>query len=95
MGRHILGSQIFDYWHDPDKLMVEHFTDGDLFDNTIEPGWAPLTASGLSQWGPPITRKFLGTNPSPRLIRDVVTALRDDNEVDLSRLVGMFKGMNQ
>jgi catechol 2,3-dioxygenase-like lactoylglutathione lyase family enzyme len=95
IGRHVLGSQIFDYWRDPDKLTVEHFTDGDLFDNTVEPGWAPLTASGLSQWGPRVSRKFLGANPSPRLLRDVVTALRDDNEITLSRLVGMARGLDQ
>ena len=95
IGRHVQGSQIFDYWRDPDKLTVEHFTDGDLFDNTVEPGWAPLTASGLSQWGPRVSRKFLGANPSPRLLRDVVTALRDDNEITLSRLVGMAKGLGQ
>ncbi|HLQ37180.1 MAG TPA: VOC family protein [Planctomycetota bacterium] len=95
IGRHFQGSQIFDYWRDPDKLMVEHFTDGDLFDNTLDPGWAPLTASGLSQWGPPVNKKFLGANPSPRLVRDVITALRQDNEIDLSRLIGMTKGMNQ
>jgi catechol 2,3-dioxygenase-like lactoylglutathione lyase family enzyme len=95
IGRHVLGSQIFDYWRDPDKLTVEHFTDGDLFDNTVDPGWAPLTTSGLSQWGPRATRKFLGANPSPRLLRDVVTALRDDNEITLSRLVGMAKGLGQ
>jgi catechol 2,3-dioxygenase-like lactoylglutathione lyase family enzyme len=95
IGRHILGSQIFDYWRDPDKLTVEHFTDGDLFDSTVEPGWTPMTASGLSQWGPRVSRKFLGANPSPRLLRDVVTALRDDNEITLSRLVGMAKGLGQ
>jgi hypothetical protein len=95
IGRHEQGSQIFDYWRDPDKLMVEHFTDGDLFDNTIEPGWAPLTASGLAQWGPSVSRDFFGANPSPRLIRDVVNALRDDNEINLSRLIGMAKGLSQ
>jgi hypothetical protein len=95
IGRHILGSQIFDYWRDPDKLTVEHFTDGDVFDNTVQPGWSPLTAFGLSQWGPRVSRKFLGANPSPRLLRDVVTALRDDNEITLSRLVGMAKGLGQ
>jgi len=84
-----------DYWHDPDKPMVEHFTDGDLFDNTIEPGWSPMTASGLAQWGPPLNRKFLGTNPSPRMIRNVLRALHHDNEIDLSRMVGMLKGMSQ
>ena len=63
IGRHIQGSQIFDYWRDPDGFIVEHFTDGDMFDCTLEPGWAPLTASGLAQWGPPATKDFLGTNP--------------------------------
>ena len=32
LGRHIQGSQIFDYWRDPDRLMFEHYTDGDVFD---------------------------------------------------------------
>ncbi|MGF2944220.1 VOC family protein, partial [Mycobacterium sp. Lab-001] len=48
IGRHIQGSQIFDYWRDPDGFLVEHYSDGDMFDNTLEPGWAPLTASGLA-----------------------------------------------
>jgi catechol 2,3-dioxygenase-like lactoylglutathione lyase family enzyme len=95
IGRHVLGSQIFDYWHDPDKLTVEHFTDGDLFDNTIEPGWAPLTGSGLSQWGPRVTQEFLGTKPSVQLVREVVAGLRGDNEINPSRLVAMLKGMSQ
>ena len=28
----------------------------------LEPGWAPFTASGLAQWGPPATKDFLGTD---------------------------------
>jgi len=92
IGRHILGSQIFDYWRDPDSVMVEHFADGDMFDNTIETGWAPMAASGLAQWGPAVTRDFLGAKPSPQLVRDLVTALRDrDNEFGLRRLVGLLK----
>ena len=66
IGRHIEGSQIFDYWRDPDGLLVEHFADGDLFDGTLEPGWSPMTASGLAQWGPPATKDFLGLTPSTR-----------------------------
>ncbi len=34
VGRHFMGSQVFDYWLDPWGHMVEHWTDGDLFDNT-------------------------------------------------------------
>jgi len=31
VGRHILGSQVFDYWRDPWGHTLEHWTDGDLF----------------------------------------------------------------
>lgn len=94
IGRHIQGSQIFDYWRDPDGFLVEHFTDGDRFDNTLEPGWAPMTASGLAQWGPPATKDFLGIAPgreSVRELRAMAVALREDNEFDLSRLRGLMK----
>jgi catechol 2,3-dioxygenase-like lactoylglutathione lyase family enzyme len=93
IGRHIQGSQIFDYWRDPDGFLVEHFTDGDMFDNTLEPGWAPFAASGLAQWGPPATKDFLGTNPKSARheLVSVVTALRQSNEFDLNRLIGLLK----
>ncbi|MCT9009589.1 VOC family protein [Streptomyces rhizosphaerihabitans] len=93
IGRHIQGSQLFDYWRDPDRFMLEHFADGDLFSCDIEPGWAPMSASGLAQWGPPVTRDFLGTNPSPAKLREVMTALRGDNELDPARLLGLMKAM--
>jgi len=95
IGRHILGSQLFDYWQDPDRFMVEHFADGDLFDCSVEPGWEKMSSSGLAQWGPPVTKKFLGTSPSPKLLRSLFDALRGDNEIDPSRLVGMMKAMNK
>jgi Glyoxalase/Bleomycin resistance protein/Dioxygenase superfamily len=96
IGRHILGSQIFDYWHDPDGFMVEHFTDGDMFDCTLEPGWAPFKASGLAQWGPPITKDFFGISPRtlPQEVRHIVDALRDDNEFDFKSLIGLLKVTN-
>jgi hypothetical protein len=96
IGRHIQGSQIFDYWRDPDGFMVEHFSDGDMFDSTLEPGWAPFTASGLAQWGPPVTKDFLGTNPKsiPHEARSMFSALRDDNEFDINRLIGLLKVAN-
>jgi catechol 2,3-dioxygenase-like lactoylglutathione lyase family enzyme len=94
IGRHIQGSQIFDYWRDPDGFLVEHYADGDLFDCTLEPGWAPMTASGLAQWGPPATKDFLGIKPgreSLAELRAIATALRADNEFDLTRLRGLLK----
>ncbi|MFI5972829.1 VOC family protein [Streptomyces sp. NPDC051452] len=94
IGRHVQGSQLFDYWRDPDRFMLEHFADGDLFSRDLEPGWAPMSASGLAQWGPPVTRDFLGANPSPAKLREVVTALRGDNELDPARLLGLMKAMS-
>ncbi|WP_054815652.1 VOC family protein [Nocardia arizonensis] len=97
IGRHIQGSQIFDYWRDPDGFMVEHFSDGDMFDHTLEPGWAPMSASGLAQWGPPATKDFLGIKPgadSLRELRAITEALREDNEFDLRRLRGLLKVAN-
>ncbi|MDO7867262.1 VOC family protein [Nocardioides jiangxiensis] len=95
IGRHIEGSQIFDYWRDPDGFLVEHFTDGDMFDCTLEPGWSPMTASGLAQWGPAPTADFMGIKPTRadtyRELRSMVTALRDDNEFTSRRLAGLMK----
>lgn len=96
IGRHIQGSQVFDYWHDPDRLLMEHFADGDRFDCTLDPGWAEMSASGLAQWGPPVTAEFLGTGLSPAMARTVLRALRDeDNEIDVRRLVALMKAMKR
>jgi catechol 2,3-dioxygenase-like lactoylglutathione lyase family enzyme len=51
IGRHVLGSQVFDYWQDPWGHVHEHFTDGDLLDASVKPGlFDPATALG-TQWG--------------------------------------------
>jgi catechol 2,3-dioxygenase-like lactoylglutathione lyase family enzyme len=52
IGRHILGSQIYDYWLDPYGHMVEHWTDGDLFNDQTPPGVARVDDLLGSQWGP-------------------------------------------
>jgi catechol 2,3-dioxygenase-like lactoylglutathione lyase family enzyme len=94
LGRHIQGSQIFDYWRDPDRVMFEHYADGDVFDCTMEPGWAPLSASGLAQWGPKATADFTGTN-DPGVVVAAIKALPDKgNEVDLRALRGLIKAMS-
>ncbi|SDL07255.1 Catechol 2,3-dioxygenase [Nocardioides sp. YR527] len=94
IGRHVEGSQIFDYWRDPDGLLVEHFTDGDLFDDTLETGWSEMTASGLAQWGPPASLDFMGVSPrrldSFRELTSIGIALGSRNEFDLHRLRGLL-----
>ncbi|WP_028935713.1 VOC family protein [Pseudonocardia spinosispora] len=93
VGRHVEGSQIFDYWRDPDGFLVEHFSDGDMFDDTVETGWSPFTASGLAQWGPAVTKDFLGLKAGRGTfgeVRSLIEALRGNNEFDLERLRGLI-----
>lgn len=52
VGRHILGSQVFDYWRDPWGHTLEHWTDGDLFTAADGSNVASLTELMSVQWGP-------------------------------------------
>ncbi|MEL7548204.1 MAG: VOC family protein [Pseudomonadota bacterium] len=54
VGKHILGSQVFDYWKDPYGNVVEHYTDGDLFTSSIPPKKEPVEKLLAVQWGPNI-----------------------------------------
>lgn len=51
IGRHILGSQLFDYWYDPDGMEFEHYTDGDVFTASHPTHYVPLQLSGIWAWG--------------------------------------------
>jgi catechol 2,3-dioxygenase-like lactoylglutathione lyase family enzyme len=53
VGRHILGSQVFDYWRDPWGHTLEHWTDGDLFTAADGSGIASITDLIGVQWGQP------------------------------------------
>ena len=58
VGRHILGSQVFDYWRDPWGHRVEHWTDGDLFDASTPVNVADLPTMMGHQWGPAAPADF-------------------------------------
>lgn len=62
IGRHLLGSQVFDYWRDPWGHIHEHWTDGDQLDASIPPGDCTPDVALSSQWGP---------NPPPTFGRTV------------------------
>ncbi|MGH0035060.1 MAG: VOC family protein [Myxococcota bacterium] len=51
IGRHLLGSQVFDYWRDPWGHVVEHFTDGDLLNVRHETGLYDPGGALACQWG--------------------------------------------
>ncbi|KAJ5757374.1 uncharacterized protein N7511_006068 [Penicillium nucicola] len=59
VGRHILGSQIFDYWWDTTGNMIEHYADGDLVNDQTPIGYGPAGDESLAVWGPEVPSWFL------------------------------------
>jgi hypothetical protein len=64
VGRHILGSQIFDYWHHSDDFNVEHYADGDLVNedtpvNTHAIKLGPPKEEYYMAWGPKFQEGWL------------------------------------
>jgi catechol 2,3-dioxygenase-like lactoylglutathione lyase family enzyme len=68
VGRHILGSQVFDYWMDPFGNELEHWTDGDLFTAADPPQKQPMNALLAVQWGSPHPMLAGKAAPPPGLI---------------------------
>ncbi|CAO2657847.1 Nn.00g071070.m01.CDS01 [Neocucurbitaria sp. VM-36] len=59
VGRHILGSQLFDYWWDTTGNMIEHYADGDLVNEDTPVGWGEAGDESLAVWGPEVPKWFL------------------------------------
>jgi hypothetical protein len=86
IGRHILGSQIFDYWRDPWKDKVEHFTDGDVFDADAPTGVSPLSAASLYQWGPNVPGDFEKPKLTPAFVWKVIGNIRRSPELTVKKV---------
>lgn len=56
-GRHVLGSQYFDYWKDPFGNDLEHWTDGDVYTADHPPSIETIDTLFTAQWGPPVPTK--------------------------------------
>jgi len=52
VGKHLLGSQVFDYWRDPHGFTLEHFTDGDLLNAGFGSHKQPIDQLLGVHWGP-------------------------------------------
>ncbi len=75
VGRHIMGSQIFDYWKDPFGNELEHWTDGDLFTAADPPNRQTMQALLAVQWGAPHPM-FTGKMAPPPGLVAFVTAMQ-------------------
>jgi hypothetical protein len=66
-----------------------------VFDSSVTPGWAPLSASGLAQWVLRATAEFTGARDPPGTVLAAIKALRDKgNEVDFVALRRLVKAMS-
>ena len=59
-GRHVLGSQVFDYWLDPWDRVHEHWTDSDRLNDRNPPNLVPAEEGFQSQWGEAVPERFIG-----------------------------------
>lgn len=92
VGRHLLGSQIFDYWRDPWGQKHEHYADGDLFDAAQPAGYHLMDREGLYQWGPDLPEDFIDARMTPRRLWGVLKiALKD--KARLKRMVALKNSM--
>ena len=86
IGRHILGSQIFDYWQDPWGDKHEHYCDGDLFTADQPMGVHPVSREAMSQWGEPMPRSFTRPHFTPAAMLSAVKNLRQSPDLTLQKV---------
>ncbi len=91
IGRHILGSQIFDYWRDPAGFAFEHYCDGDMFDADVPTGYSIFKSANINQWGPDVTKDMLGNKPSPGLLVRALKHLFANNDLNVKRLIRLIQ----
>ncbi len=79
IGRHILGSQIFDYWKDPAGDEWEHYADGDVMTADYPVGFHAFDRAGLWAWGDDLPASMRPAGPlpeaAPPVVREMVDAL--------------------
>ena len=73
IGRHLLGSQLFDYWKDPHGMEFEHYADGDVFTSDYPTTYHPMDPGNVYSWGPDIPGDML--KPSPAQLLGILKGL--------------------
>lgn len=91
MGRHILGSQIFDYWSDPWGAKHEHYSDGDLFTAEHPLGVHPVSKQAMSQWGPTMPASFTKPHLTLANIVALIRNLKQSPDLNVGKLITLAK----
>ncbi len=61
IGRHVLGSQVYDYWADPWGRVHEHWADSDRLNVKNGSNLVSVEEALVSQWGEPPSERFINT----------------------------------
>jgi catechol 2,3-dioxygenase-like lactoylglutathione lyase family enzyme len=67
MGRHALGSHVFDCWWEPNELRFETFSDTDLHTDE-KPGELHIAGPELTRWGPDMPMEYIAPRGTPGLV---------------------------
>jgi catechol 2,3-dioxygenase-like lactoylglutathione lyase family enzyme len=86
LGRHILGSQLFDYWHDAVGDKHEHYCDGDLFREEVPMGVHAVSREAMSQWGPIMPASFTKPALSASALVAIAHHVRRSPDLSLRKL---------
>lgn len=93
IGRHLLGSQIFDYHRDPAGMLVEHYSDGDKFDNTIPVSYHLVNRKSLYQWGQDMPENFLDSKLTLDKIYSLIKGKFSGRNIKIGNLISLKKTM--
>lgn len=93
IGRHILGSQVFDYWSDPYGDKHEHYSDGDVFTADHPMGVHAVSRAAMSQWGPTMPKSFIRPELSAENLKALARAFGPNSDVSPRTLFRLLKAM--
>jgi hypothetical protein len=93
MGRHYIGSQLFDYWLDPDGFEMEHMADSDRYDNTVEPFYSIFDRKSLWMWGQDLP-KHMSPPKNPMVLLKVIQKVFS-GRLDSGRVKQIVSAMKQ
>ncbi len=91
IGRHILGSQIFDYWEDPWGDKHEHYCDGDVFTAEVPTGIHEVNRAAMAQWGQSMPASFTKPKLTATNIAGLVHNLRHSPDLSIRKLITLAK----
>lgn len=73
IGRHILGSQVFDYWYDPFGFEFEHYADGDVYTADHPTDYHLLDSGNIYAWGHDLPKSMYA--PKPKQVINFIKGL--------------------